>query len=93
MGNQIEREGDNGDGEHLICTMRGTEWEPLPYPIIIDSGVSVSTLPKEWCNHVKFWETQESKAGQGFHAANGEEIPNLGRRDVILMIRGGASVT
>ena len=80
---------DDEDGQ-LICIMRGKDWEPLPYPIIVDSGASASTLPREWCNHVKLWETPGSRAGQGFHAANGEEIPNLGRRDVTLMTREGA---
>ena len=86
--NEIEEEDESG--ENLICTMRGTEWEALPYPIIVDSGASASTMPKEWCKHVKLWETPESRAGQGFHAANGEEIPNLGRRDITLMTREGA---
>ena len=74
----------------MICSMRGKEWEALPYPIIVDSGASASTMPKGWCQHVKLWETPESKAGQAFNAANGEEIPNLGRRAITLMTREGA---
>ena len=70
--------------------MRGQDWEALPYPIIVDSGASASTLPKDWCKHVKLWETAESRSGQAFNAANGDEIPNLGRRSVTLMTREGA---
>ena len=87
--------GDEGDesedeeADHLICTMSGNDWEALPYPIIVDSGASASTLPRGWCQRVKLWETPESKAGQGFQAANGESIPNLGRRAVTLMTREG----
>ena len=85
-----EEDDDDVDGEQFVCIMKGREWEPLPYPIIIDSGASASTLPKEWCQHVKLWETNESKSGQSFNAANGESIPNLGRRSVTLMSREGA---
>lgn len=85
-------EEDSGDeeAENLVCTMRGNDWESLPYPIIVDSGASASTLPRDWCQHVKFWETEESRAGQTFNVANGQAIPNLGRRAVTLMIREGA---
>ena len=83
-------EADDEEGDHLICTMRGTEWEPMPYPIIIDPGASASTLPRQWCQHVKLLETEECRAGQTFNAANGQEIPNLGRRSVTLMTRESA---
>ena len=55
--------------------------------MIVDSGASMSILPKDWCKHVKLWETQTSQSGKGFYAANGHEIPNLGRRAVTLMTR------
>lgn len=37
-------ESDDDDSGNLICTMRGNSWESLPYPIIVDSGASASTL-------------------------------------------------
>ena len=85
-----EEEVDDGDTENLVCTMRGNDWESLLYLIIVDSGASASTFPKDWCPHVKLWETEESRAGQIFNAANGQAIPNLGRRAVTLMTREGA---
>lgn len=36
------------------------------------------------------WETEESRTGQSFNAANGDPIPNLGRRHVTLITREGA---
>lgn len=83
-------EDSDDTGENIICSMRGNDLEVLPYPIIVDSGASASTLPKEWCQHLKLWETSESKSGQTFNAANGQAIPNLGRRSVTLMTREGA---
>ena len=90
QGAQCREEYDDENGDSLICTMRGNNWEALPYPIIVDSGASASTLPQGWCNHVKLKETEESKSGQSFNAANGQAIANLGRRAVTLMTREGA---
>lgn len=90
-GQQKRQDSDECDevgSENLICTMRGNNWEASPYPIIVDSGASASTLPKGWCNHVKFWEIEESRSGQGFNAANGQTIANLGRRSATLMTKG-----
>ena len=85
-----EEEEVDEETENLVCTMRGNDWESLPYPIIVDSGASASTLPRNWCPHVKLCETEESRVGQTFNAANGHAIPNLGRRSVTLMTREGA---
>ena len=74
----------------LVCTMSGQSWEPLLFPVIIDSGLSSSTLPRDWCKHVKMWQTNESRGGQTFTAANGDEIPNLGRKAVTLMTKEGS---
>ena len=49
----------------------------IAVPIIVDSGASASTLPTEWCQHVRSCEATGPTSGQGFHVANGEEIPNL----------------
>ena len=84
-----DEDDDDGD-ENLICIMRGNVWEALPYPIVVDSGAPASTLPKDWCQHVKLWEAAGSKSGQTFNAANGQEIPNLGRRAATLMTKEGA---
>ena len=85
-----EEESDNDEGDHLICSMRGTEWESPPYPISVDPGASASTFPKDWCQHVKLWETPESNVGRSFNAANGQATPNVGRGVVTLMAREGA---
>ena len=87
---------DDEDEDHiaedgrLICTMHRKTWEPLLYLIIIDSGASSSTLPRDWCGHVKTWQTAESRGGQTFTVANGDEIPNLGRKSVTLMTKEGS---
>lgn len=86
----FEDEDDDDDGEEdgqLTCSMTRKGWEPVPFPIIIDSGASSSILPKDWCGHVKVWQTAGSRRGEPFTVANGEEIPNLGRKAVTLMFK------
>lgn len=87
---RVDDESGEEGGDHLICTMRGTEWEPMPYPITIDSGASASILPKQCCQHVTLFETDGPRSGQTFNAANGQEIHNSGRRSVSFMTREGA---
>lgn len=36
-------ESDDGDGDILICTMRGQEWEFAPYLATVDPGASAPT--------------------------------------------------
>ena len=84
-----EDEDDESDEGRLVCTMSGKGWEPLPFPMIVDSRASSSILLKDWCNHFKTWQTTESSEGQAFTAANGDEIPNLGRKHITLMTKEG----
>ena len=63
------------EGE-LICNMAGDVWEPLPYPIIVDSGAAASVIPEKWCSHVHTVSTEASRSGQHYTAANGGKIFN-----------------
>ena len=80
---------EDEDDDQLICNMVGDTWESLPYPIIIDSGACASVMPTSWCKHVPIEETEKSKAGEFFRAANGQKIFNDGRKMVTLMTREG----
>ena len=44
---QIEESVQYDDEGDLICTMEGSGWESLPYPVIIDSGAAASVLPED----------------------------------------------
>lgn len=71
--------------EGLLCNMEGDSWERFPYPIIIDSGASASVMPTDWCAHVATKETEDSKNGQRYTAANGRNIFNEGETVVTMM--------
>ena len=84
-----ESDEEDDDSDQLVCNMAGNSWESLPYPIIIDSGACASVMPTSWCKHVPIEETDKSKAGEFFRAADGRKIFNEGRKLVILMTREG----
>ena len=64
-------------------------WESLPHPIIVDSGASRSVLPLKWCTHVRTIETDASRRGEHYTAANGGKIYNKGDKVVTMMSREG----
>ena len=75
----MDQESESGD-EQTICNMTGEQWESMPYPIIIDSGMAASVIPAHWCAHVAVRETEDSKRGKHYIAANGGKIPNEGAK-------------
>ena len=87
------RTGSEDDGvEYEGGTVNNVEknaWEPLPQPIIIDSGASTSVMPLKWCAHVRTHETEASKRGEHYTAANGGKTFNKGDKVVTLMSREG----
>ena len=76
-------------GEGSLNNLEKTVWESLPQPIIIDSGASTSVLPLSWCAHVQTKETEASRRGEHYTAANGGKIYNKGEKVVTMMSREG----
>ena len=87
---ESDDENTDGEEEQLVCSMTGRQWEPLLYPIVIDSGACASVLPIDWCGHVSVMETPQSEAQEFFRAANGNTIFNEGQKLVIMMTKEGA---
>ena len=76
-------------GSGTVNHVEKDTWEPLPQPIIIDSGASTSVMPLKWCSHVRTIETEASRRGEHYTAANGGKIYNKGDKVVTLMSREG----
>ena len=53
-------------------------WERLPMKI--DSGAVDTVIPESMAAHIPLTETQRSKAGGGFTAANGSRIKHFGQK-------------
>ena len=56
------------------------EWERIP--IKIDSGAVDTVMPPSVANHFNLVETELSKNGPGFRAANGSPIKHFGQRAI-----------
>ena len=74
----------------MVCNMTGQTCENLPFPIITDSGACASVMPTSWRSHVPLHETQQSKAGDYYKAANGSKIYHEGERVVSMMTQEGS---
>ena len=83
-------EGPEEEQEGMVCQMAGEQREQVPFPIIIDSVACTSVMPTSWCPHVPTEETDESRAGGSFRAANAQTIHNEGNKVVSFMTKGGA---
>ncbi len=74
-------EAKDGKTDQNTCMAMETEiksdyWEPLPEPIIIDSGASVSVIPRKWCMGYPVKNTV--KKGTKYKVANGDTVENEG---------------
>lgn len=58
--------------------------------MVVDSGISVSVMPQEWCPHVPTVPTPQSEQREYYRAANGNNIYNKGQKSVTMMTRDGA---
>ena len=85
----VQDDVEHGDGSRMICNMTGNNWESLPYPIIIDSGAAASVMLAKWCAHINAVETEGSRHGKLYTAANGGKIFEEGEKVVTLMSQEG----
>ena len=87
---RTEESDDEEETQDFVCNMTGQTWESLPFPITIDSGSCASVMPTSWCGHVPLQETEQSRAGEYYRAANGQKIYHEGERVISMMTQEGA---
>ena len=56
-------EGEEKQRRRFACQMAGQQWNQFPSPVVVDSGVCASVMPKECCGHVPWKPTPQSKTG------------------------------
>ena len=71
---------DQWDGSLDQITERYEGWERIP--LKIDSGAVDTVIPKNVAASVPLVETERSRAGTGFRAANGTHIKHYGQRNI-----------
>ena len=64
------------------------EWETIE--TILDSGATVTVIPPHMARAYDVTPGEASKAGVRYEIANGEEIPNLGEKNMYVMTEEGS---
>ena len=59
-------------------------WEFMPYPLVVDSGAAETVMPSSWFPNHKLHESEGSKNGAVYTAANGGQLENEGERRLYL---------
>ena len=71
----------------FVNNMNRTEFETMPYPIIIDSGAAESVLPEKWCPQAA--TKKPTGKGRTYTAANGSPIKDAGSKMVTMVTKDG----
>ena len=81
---------DGKDGGDLNMNVADDDWKKFPEPLVIDSGASATVLPETWFQNYVKKDSEGSKAGEFWRAANNSKIYNLGERKLsVLSLDGG----
>ena len=62
-------------------------WERIS--VVVDSGASITALHPQIGKAYKLEESEASKRGDAYEIANGDKIPNLGRKRMAVLTREG----
>ena len=73
--------------QHLKPLCQNGDWETIE--AILDSGASVIVIPPHFGRGYEIQPGEASKAGVRYEVANGEEIPNLGEKNLLVMTEEG----
>ena len=68
------------------------KWEFMPYPLVVDSGAAETVLPSAWFINHKLHESEGSRMGAVYTAANGGELENEGEKHLYLATVEGDQV-
>ena len=56
----------------------------MPYPLVVDSGAAETVMPSAWFPHHRLHESEVSRSGAVYTAANGGQLANEGERKLYL---------
>ena len=73
--------------QQLRPLCQNEEWETVD--AILDSGASVTVIPPHVGRGYDIQPGEASRAGVRYEVANGEEIPNLGEKNLLVMTEEG----
>ena len=78
--------GDDGQ-DNIDNIVSSSEWVQLSS--IVDSGAAENVAPHSAAAHIRTQETEASRRGACFYAANGEALPNKGEKHIPVVTEEG----
>ena len=67
-------------------------WEPMPRPLVVDSGAGETVLPENWCKAYALEKSPGSEANDFYTTADGTPVYNQGQKKLLLSTLDGRSV-
>ena len=67
-----------------LCGFERNGWQPMPQPLIIDSGAAETVMPLSWFEGHTVKATEQSRNKRFYTTANKEKIYNEGERDLVV---------
>ena len=67
-----------------LCGFARGDWEPMPQPMIVDSGAAETVMPAHWLIGHKIYETESSKNKEYYTTANNGRVSNEGERHLLV---------
>ena len=78
-----------GSNDDQVMMVGSGDWEPIPLGITIDSGAGETVIPPGWVPRFPTRQSEGSKAGVTYTAANGGKLPNQGEQVISFMTNEG----
>jgi hypothetical protein len=75
--------------EKSIDNFNNDKWEPMPRPLVIDSGAAETVIPSEWFPLHDIQESQGSKSGVYYTTADGTPVYNEGEKTLMMSTLDG----
>ena len=69
-----------------------SEWQPLPKPLVVDSGAGETIMPKSWFLAHAIKDSPGSLAEDFYTTADGSKVYNEGQREMYLATMDGKSL-
>ena len=71
---------------NLLPRLTPSQW--VEVDVTADSGACETVMPPSICQHVEAVPSEQSKAGVEYEVANGQAIPNLGKKELDVLTEG-----
>ena len=71
-------------GQTSLNEIEQNTWQPLPRPMVVDSGAGATVMPKDWCMAHAIKDSPGSLAEDFYFTADGTKVYNEGQRELYI---------